>query len=288
MLFSIIIPAYNANLTIKTLLQSIYMMQNKNFEVIVVDDCSTDNTINIVKQFPCRLICMTKNSGPACCRNAGVQNASGEILVFTDSDCKVDVNWLYNISKYFEKNKTDSLMGKVILSASNYLGDSISALGFPAGGAIGFDKIWKVDKYGYTNSLSTANCAVKKEVFDTVGGFDETFPFPGGEDSLFAHKLQMHNFKIRYIPSVIIYHESRNKFYGFIKWQFKRGISSYIFSKKIENKSDFLLLRLWSTKNIIQRYIKNIKLPLILSLIVISFFTQTTGFFYAKNNIKFK
>ena len=263
-------------------------MANRNFEVIVVDDCSTDNTIDIVKKFPAKLICMTKNSGPACCRNTGVKNASGEIIVFTDSDCKVAVNWLNNISKYFEKNSTCTIMGKVILSASNYLGDSISALGFPAGGAIGFDKIWKVDKHGYTNSLSTANCAVKKEIFTTIGGFDETFPYPGGEDSLFAYKLQLYNFKIRYMPSIIVYHGARNKFYGFIKWQFKRGISSYIFSKKVEKKSDFLLLRLWSTKNIIKHYIKDIKFPLILSLIFISFFTQTLGFIYAKNNIKFK
>lgn len=66
---------------------------------------------------------------------------------------------------------------------SNLLGDSISALGFPAGGAIVFDKIWKVNQDGFTDSLSTCNCAVKKDIFQKMGGFDDSFPFPGGEDS---------------------------------------------------------------------------------------------------------
>jgi hypothetical protein len=76
---------------------------------------------------------------------------------------KTLVDWLEHIKNRFNDNTVDVVMGKLNLDQSTYLGDSISALGFPAGGSIGFDKI----------------C-----------GFDETFPYPGGEDTLLAVSLR--------------------------------------------------------------------------------------------------
>ena len=178
--------------------------------------------------------------------------------------------------------EVDAVMGRLIIPPSSVLGDSISALGFPAGGSIGFDKIWKVSEKGYTDSLSSCNCAVKKHVFEKVGGFDETFPFPGGEDSMLAYNLRTASFKIKYDSDVIVYHEPRDSLGGFIRWLFKRGISSYMFSKKVSNKKDFLLLRYWSTKNILKEYHNDIKFPLIVSLLGISIIIQSCGALYGK------
>ncbi len=284
MKLSVIIPTYNAETTLPFLLDSLSNQSFPEFEVIIVDDNSYDNSPQIVNSSPYKLIQLPKNHGPAYCRNIGAENAQGEILVFTDSDCRVHDKWIENIKGYFLKQDIDAIMGKLTLMPSTFLGDSISALGFPAGGAIGFDKIWKVDENGYTKSLSTCNCALRKEVFREVGGFDTSFPFPGGEDSLLAYDLLRLGYKIKYCPDVIIYHDARNSLASFIKWQFKRGISSYIFSKKISNKGDFLSLRLWSTKNIIRRYYNNIKFPLILLLLGVSFIVQLSGYFYARFN----
>ena len=106
-------------------------------------------------------------------------------------------------------------MGKIVLLPSNFLGDSISALGFPAGGSIGFDKIWKVDAKGFTDSLSTCNCAIRKDAFEKIGGFDESFPFPGGEDSLLAYNLRNLNYRIKYCTNIVVYHAARDSFRGF-------------------------------------------------------------------------
>ncbi len=288
MKISVIIPTYNAESTLPYLLDSLSNQSIQDFEVIIVDDNSDDNSSQIAKSSPYKLIQLQKNYGPAYCRNIGAENAQGEILVFTDSDCRVHEKWLENINAYFLNQEVDAIMGKLVLMQSTFLGDSISALGFPAGGAIGFDKIWKVDENGYTESLSTCNCALRKDVFREVGGFDTSFPFPGGEDSLLAYDLLRRGHKIKYCPDVIAFHEARNSLADFIKWQFKRGISSYIFSKKISNKGDFLSLRLWSTKNIIRQYYNNKKFPLILFLLGTGFIVQFSGYLYARFNNEYR
>lgn len=282
MRFSIIVPAYNAEADLPSLLESLSNQTIDDFEVIVVDDCSRDDTPKIARSYLCKVVQLSENHGPAYCRNIGAKNAKGDILVFTDSDCKVDLNWLKNISRHFSQNTADAIMGRLVMLPSTFLGDSISALGFPAGGAIGFDKIWRVDKDGFTDSLSSCNCAIKKNIFWEIGGFDESFPYPGGEDSLLAYCLVRLNYKIRYCPGVVAYHSARDSLRGFLKWQFRRGMSSFIFSTKISNKKNFLLLRLWSTENIIRYYCPSKRLPLVLFLLGTSFFVQFVGFLFAK------
>jgi glycosyltransferase involved in cell wall biosynthesis len=279
---SVVVPAYNAAETILTLLNSLTKQSFKDFEVIVVDDFSQDNTTHIVQSFPYSLIQLSENHGPAYCRNTGAGAAKGEILVFTDSDCFAAHTWLENIYQNILQNDFAALMGRLVLMPSTLLGDSISALGFPAGGAIGFDKIWKVDQKGFTDSLSSCNCAVRKDIFDKIGGFDESFPYPGGEDSLLAHDLRRLNCRIKYCPDVLVSHAARDSLMGFLKWQFRRGISSYIFSTKVSNKEKFLSLRIWSTGNIIRHYYTDKKFPLILTLLITSFLVQLSGFLYGR------
>ncbi len=287
MKLSIIVPAYNAACHISGLLKSLAEQSFQDFELIVVDDGSKDNTALIIKNYNCRLLQLDKNRGPASCRNLGAREASGDVLVFTDSDCRPNPDWLERIHLYFDQEHNDAIMGRLELLPSNYIGNSISALGFPAGGAIGFEKIWKVDSEGYTKSLSTCNCAIRRDVFWKVGGFDETFPYPGGEDSLLAYKLSELHCNIKFCRDVLVYHEARDSLAGFLEWQFKRGISSFIFSKRIPEKRSYISLRVWSTKNIIMHYITDTKIPMILLLIGASFTAQLSGFFYAKYHRNF-
>ncbi len=282
MKLTVIIPAYNASSTIQDLLDSLSEQDYQDFEVVVVEDCSQDDTPRLLEESRVKTLFLNKNQGPAFCRNAGASMASGDILVFTDSDCRVGKDWLKNISIRFSDDKTDAVMGRLVIDGSTFLGDSISCLGFPAGGSIGFDRIWKVDSAGYTHSLSTCNFAIKKNIFDKIGGFDTSFPYPGGEDSLLAYRLVKAGFRIRYCPDIIVYHGARSSFMDFIKWQFRRGISSFIFSGKVDKQRDFLSLRLWSTKNIVREYKRDHKFPLILFLLFVSVSIQSAGYLFGK------
>ena len=282
MRFSVIVPAYNAARTLPALLGSLSLQSFRNFELVLVDDCSRDMTARIAESYPCKLLRMTKNRGPARCRNEGARSALGEILVFTDSDCEVAPDWLDRMDQHFRNGDTEAIMGRLVLKPSTFLGDSISALGFPAGGSIGFERIWKVDKEGLTDSLSSCNCAVRKPLFWKVGGFDESFPYAGGEDSLFGYHLKKEGCRIRFCADVVAYHGARDSLAGFLRWQFRRGESSYIFSTKVRERGSYMALRVWSTTNIIRFYLRDRKLPLILLLLLASFFTQCLGFLYGK------
>jgi glycosyltransferase involved in cell wall biosynthesis len=282
MLISVIVPTYNSIKSLIILLNSLLNQDYDHYEIIIVDDCSTDNTSSIIQNYNIKYYKLEKNSGPAVCRNIGAQISKGDVLAFTDSDCRVSNDWLKKIDCYLCDDNVHAIMGKLIINQSTYLGDSISALGFPAGGSMGFEKVWKVDSNSYTSSLSSCNCAIKKRVFNQIGGFDESFPYAGGEDSFFAYSLIQSGFKIKYCPDVIVRHNARDSMKDFLTWQFKRGISSYIFSTKVKNRSNFLSMRLKAILNVIRENVVDNKLPLILLLLISGYLTQTLGFIYGK------
>ena len=86
MKISIIIPVYNASLTLKECLDAIFNSHFKNFEVIVVSDNSPDNSVKLAKEYRCKVIELSENKGPAFARNIGAQAAEGDVLLFLDSD----------------------------------------------------------------------------------------------------------------------------------------------------------------------------------------------------------
>ncbi len=86
---SVIVPAYNAEATIRQCLEGVQASTFRDFELIVVDDCSTDRTADIVRSFACKLIRAPENLGPGRARNLGVAHASGRVFYFLDADILV-------------------------------------------------------------------------------------------------------------------------------------------------------------------------------------------------------
>ena len=282
MKFSVIVPVYNAAATLPALLESLGRLHHDDHEVILVDDGSTDGSVALAAPWPYRLIRMATNGGPARCRNAGAAAALGEILVFTDADCRVHPRWLDAFADAMADKNAAAVMGRLELMPSTALGNAISALGFPAGGSVGFSKIWRVDADGFTQSLSTCNCAVTRAAFDGVGGFDEGFPYAGGEDSYLAYALGRGGFRIRHCPAAVVWHPARDRLGGFFTWQFKRGISSYLFARRVSEKQGFLKLRAWSTVNVIRHNRGEPRFVLVMALFAASVATQLAGMIYAR------
>lgn len=88
---SVVIPVYNKAETIGPMLEAVYNSAYPNFEVVVVNDCSTDNCMEVLKGFtgtyPHRLVALKENMGVSVARNIGAQKAAGEIILFIDADC---------------------------------------------------------------------------------------------------------------------------------------------------------------------------------------------------------
>jgi len=96
---SIVIPVHNAEQTLARCLDSIFALDYKNFEVIVVDDYSTDSSVEIAKRYSCKILVLPERRGPAFARDRGSNLADGEIVAFLDSDCIVPEDWLNKINK---------------------------------------------------------------------------------------------------------------------------------------------------------------------------------------------
>jgi len=102
MKISVIIPAYNAERELATTLEHLFRSDHDDFEVIVVDDASTDRTIHRAEQFPVTVVRQSPNGGAAKARNRGNQMANGEVLFFIDADVRVQENTLSLVRQTFE------------------------------------------------------------------------------------------------------------------------------------------------------------------------------------------
>lgn len=191
---SVVIPTFNASKTIKRNIISLIDQSypKDKYEIIIVDDGSTDETIEIVMsvkkecaQPNIKVIKLEHNCGPAAARNRGILNAEGEIVAFTDSDTIPDRNWLIEIVKAFNDENVGGVRGKVV--TDNYLLFPIRVA--PIG-------------VGY----KTCNIAYRREVLNSVGLFDERFRQPFGEDGDLAHRVLKMGFKIKDSPKAIVFH----------------------------------------------------------------------------------
>ena len=111
MKISIIIPVYNSSLTLNECLNSIFNSSYKNYEVIVVSDKSTDNSVDIAKKYKTKVVELSQNKGPATARNKGSEEAQGEILLFLDSDVIINKDSLNLIIDKFQIDEINAIQG---------------------------------------------------------------------------------------------------------------------------------------------------------------------------------
>ena len=140
MKISVVIPMFNASRTISTCLEALFHQEVLPFEVIVVDNNSTDDSREIVQNSrqslkPLNIIlCEETKKGPSAARNKGASLACGEIIAFTDSDCVPDQCWIKGIETAFSRDKGLDVIGGVFKApapAATLIGKFLSAFWLP-------------------------------------------------------------------------------------------------------------------------------------------------------------
>lgn len=222
---SIIVPAYNAENTISRCIDSCINQSypKDKYEIIVVDNNSTDNTATILNNYNIiyRKEVSIKSSYAA--RNTGIKHARGDIIAFTDSDCIADNNWISSAVIEFNSDSIGCVAGKII---GHHYNTSVQ------------EYLVKDNCLSQEHTLNhyfmpypqTANALYRKDVLDKIGIFET---WKSGGDADLAWRMQLTTqYHIKYVQSSIIYHIHRSNFRSFFNQQKTWGYGSVLLHKK--------------------------------------------------------
>jgi glycosyltransferase involved in cell wall biosynthesis len=229
--FSIIVPVYNRPQEIDELLESLTQQDfQDDFEVIVVEDGSTDSSVEVVKKYTNSLqinYFFKENSGAGASRNYGMERANGNYFIILDSDVIVPTQYLTEVSKALKDNFTD-------------------AFGGPDAAHPNFTSLQKAINYSMTSFLTTGgirgkkkgvgkfqprsfNLGLSKAAFEKTNGFSK---LKVGEDIDLTFRLWEHGFKTQLIERAFVYHKRRSTIKQFFKQTFAFGTARPVLNKR--------------------------------------------------------
>jgi len=225
---SIVTPTYNRADELDSLLMSIssQTISLENIECIISDDGSKDETEMIIESWQKKamfdiIYIKQENKGPGAARNHGLEQSTGELILFIDSDCEAHPKWLETIVREYDLNVFDACGGPdgakddftLLQKAIDYSMTSF----FTTGGMRGHSKNMIAKFYPRTH-----NMGITRKIYETVGGFCD---LRHGQDIEFSHRIRKSGAKITFIEDALVYHRRRTTIRQFIKQVFNWGVA---------------------------------------------------------------
>lgn len=230
MKISFIIPVFNRSKETEELLRSLSLQTDQEFEVIIVEDGSTESSEPVVEKFRDRLdisYYFKDNSGPGPSRNFGCEKANGEYLIFLDSDCLLPEGYVQIVRETLKRSYTD-------------------AFGGPDKAHVDFTKFQKAINFSMTSFLTTGgirggnekmekfrprsfNMGFSRDVFDSSGGFSN---MRFGEDLDLSIRILEQGYHTQLIREAYVYHKRRTNLRQFFKQVYNSGIARINLQKR--------------------------------------------------------
>lgn len=197
---SVVVCSYNGSATIRDTLKALSRLDYPDYEVIVVNDGSTDSTPEIAKEYQVRLI-STENQGLGQARNEGCAAARGEIIVYTDDDAYPPPNWLRYLAADFMRSDHACIGGpNLVPPEDGWVGQCVAD---SPGGPL---HVLLTDDIA--EHVPGCNMAFRKERLQAIGGFDPIFR-SAGDDVDVCWRLQDKGWTIGFSPAAMVWHHRR-------------------------------------------------------------------------------
>lgn len=221
-LISVVVPTHNRMASLTACLSALVDqdLPRDQYEVIVVDDGSSTPPRELVAALSSRItirLIEQQNAGPASARNAGAQAARGQLLAFTDDDCRAAPQWLSTLAGAMNRTPHAAIGGPVL----NALPDN----GYSTASQLLVDYL-----YSYHNSdavfgqfFVTSNVAFPIDAFRALNGFDVSFPLAAAEDRDFCERWRNAQHSFEFEPNAIVYHAHRLTLRRFCRQHFTYG-----------------------------------------------------------------
>ena len=270
---SVIIPAYNAQATIKECLEGLKDSEIKPKEIILVDDNSTDKTLEIAAKYNIRIIKKENRTGANESRNIGALEASGDILLFLDSDVAIHKDTITNLRQAFESPEIKAVVG--CYSTTPRTNELVT----------NFKNLWI--RFSYLKHekeidwIFGAVSAIRKDAFIANNGFDNSLHAKHGVDDLeLGKRIHAHNSKIILDHKVVVDHLKKFTLFSLLKNEFRRSKWFVVLAKDLHQvtksvRKGFVNIYpnfIWATI---------ISWPLLISLVLSFFYVKMIWAFFS-------
>lgn len=221
---SVVVACYNGAKTLKACLDSLLTLHYPNYEVILVDDGSTDST-PLIAQLYREIRCIRQdNQGLSVARNTGIRESTGEIVAFTDADCRVDEDWLYYLIGALLEGGYVGMGGHNLLPADDSP-VAAAVMASPGGPA----HVMLDDRVA--EHIPGCNMAFYKWALDEIGGFDPIFRL-AGDDVDVCWRLQQRGYRIGFCAASFVWHYRRSTLGAYLKQQRGYGEAEALLVRK--------------------------------------------------------
>jgi glycosyltransferase involved in cell wall biosynthesis len=224
---SVIVCTFNGSRTLSECLESLLKLDYPNYEVIVVNDGSTDATGEIARSYGYRVM-TTENRGLSAARNTGLNAASGEIVAYIDDDAYADPHWLRYIASTFLNTPHVGVGGPNIAPPGD--GSIAECVAHSPGNPV---HILLSDSEA--EHIPGCNMAFRKAALEAIGGFDPQFRI-AGDDVDACWRLQQQGWTLGYSPGAMVWHHRRNSIRAYWKQQHNYGKAESFLEKKWPEK----------------------------------------------------
>jgi len=230
---SAIVPVFNGERTVGRCVGSLQRqsLPASDYEVIVVDDGSTDGTAVRLQQVVGIRVVHQVNAGPAAARNRGIREAKGDILVFTDADCQADFHFLEKLVAPLVADPAG-----VVAAQARYKSRQESWVARLAQIEIE-ERYEKIGSPAQLTGIGTYGSAYWKQAVEAVGGFNERYRSASGEDFALSYALTRGGRRAVFVADALVYHEHPDTLRRYYRSKRSRGFWRVLLHQQFPQES---------------------------------------------------